>query len=159
VLKQLGDGTYGNVWKAINRQTSEVVSLSGQEAAAAAAAAAGCLGQHACAARRMQQLRAHSFCAVRRLQPLRRAWSGTSYAAALAVIKAEVDVCHALTTEPCLLTPPPPPGRHQEDEAQVLQLGRVHEPAGGGLGGAWKWTFGSIELVTDSCSRTDSAGW
>lgn len=26
VVKQLGDGTYGNVWKAINRQTNEVVS-------------------------------------------------------------------------------------------------------------------------------------
>jgi serine/threonine protein kinase len=25
VVKQLGDGTYGNVWKAINRQTDEVV--------------------------------------------------------------------------------------------------------------------------------------
>ena len=25
VLKQLGDGTYGSVWKAINRQTNEVV--------------------------------------------------------------------------------------------------------------------------------------
>jgi serine/threonine protein kinase len=27
VVKQLGDGTYGNVWKAINRQTNEVVSV------------------------------------------------------------------------------------------------------------------------------------
>lgn len=27
VVKQLGDGTYGAVWKAINRQTSEVVSV------------------------------------------------------------------------------------------------------------------------------------
>lgn len=26
VQKQLGDGTYGSVWKAINRQTNEVVS-------------------------------------------------------------------------------------------------------------------------------------
>lgn len=26
MVKQLGDGTYGNVWKAINRQTNEVVS-------------------------------------------------------------------------------------------------------------------------------------
>ncbi len=26
VVKQLGDGTYGTVWKAINRQTNEVVS-------------------------------------------------------------------------------------------------------------------------------------
>jgi serine/threonine protein kinase len=26
VVKQLGDGTYGSVWKAINRQTNEVVS-------------------------------------------------------------------------------------------------------------------------------------
>lgn len=26
VLKQLGDGTYGAVWKAVNRQTNEVVS-------------------------------------------------------------------------------------------------------------------------------------
>jgi hypothetical protein len=25
-MKQLGDGTYGNVWKAVNRQTNEVVS-------------------------------------------------------------------------------------------------------------------------------------
>lgn len=25
VIKQLGDGTYGSVWKAINRQTNEVV--------------------------------------------------------------------------------------------------------------------------------------
>jgi serine/threonine protein kinase len=25
VLKQLGDGTYGSVWKAVNRQTNEVV--------------------------------------------------------------------------------------------------------------------------------------
>lgn len=28
VVKQLGDGTYGTVWKAINRQTNEVVSTS-----------------------------------------------------------------------------------------------------------------------------------
>lgn len=28
VVKQLGDGTYGNVWKAINRQTNEVVSCA-----------------------------------------------------------------------------------------------------------------------------------
>ncbi|WIA19572.1 hypothetical protein OEZ85_005514 [Tetradesmus obliquus] len=27
VVKQLGDGTYGNVWKAINRQTNEVVAI------------------------------------------------------------------------------------------------------------------------------------
>ena len=27
VVKQLGDGTYGAVWKAINRQTSEVVAI------------------------------------------------------------------------------------------------------------------------------------
>eukprot|EP00775_Hariotina_reticulata_P005500 gene5500-5735_t len=27
VVKQLGDGTYGNVWKAINRQTDEVVAI------------------------------------------------------------------------------------------------------------------------------------
>lgn len=27
MVKQLGDGTYGNVWKAINRQTNEVVSV------------------------------------------------------------------------------------------------------------------------------------
>eukprot|EP00879_Flechtneria_rotunda_P020270 GHRR01021318.1.p1 GENE.GHRR01021318.1~~GHRR01021318.1.p1 ORF type:complete len:237 (+),score=63.17 GHRR01021318.1:226-936(+) len=27
VVKQLGDGTYGNVWKAINRQTGEVVAI------------------------------------------------------------------------------------------------------------------------------------
>lgn len=26
VVKQLGDGTYGTVWKAINRQSNEVVS-------------------------------------------------------------------------------------------------------------------------------------
>jgi serine/threonine protein kinase len=32
VLKQLGDGTYGNVWKAINRQTNEVVSPGGRPA-------------------------------------------------------------------------------------------------------------------------------
>lgn len=25
VVKQLGDGTYGSVWKAMNRQTNEVV--------------------------------------------------------------------------------------------------------------------------------------
>eukprot|EP00882_Tetradesmus_deserticola_P022099 GHRQ01023982.1.p1 GENE.GHRQ01023982.1~~GHRQ01023982.1.p1 ORF type:complete len:139 (+),score=16.29 GHRQ01023982.1:861-1277(+) len=31
VVKQLGDGTYGNVWKAINRQTNEVVSSIMQE--------------------------------------------------------------------------------------------------------------------------------
>jgi protein kinase len=31
VVKQLGDGTYGNVWKAINRQTNEVVSSTLQE--------------------------------------------------------------------------------------------------------------------------------
>lgn len=28
MVKQLGDGTYGSVWKAINRQTNEVVSSS-----------------------------------------------------------------------------------------------------------------------------------
>jgi serine/threonine protein kinase len=33
VVKQLGDGTYGNVWKAINRQTNEVVSSTLQKAA------------------------------------------------------------------------------------------------------------------------------
>ena len=27
VLKQLGDGTYGSVWKATNRQTNEVVAI------------------------------------------------------------------------------------------------------------------------------------
>lgn len=27
VVKQLGDGTYGSVWKAINRQTNEVVAI------------------------------------------------------------------------------------------------------------------------------------
>lgn len=27
VIKQLGDGTYGSVWKAVNRQTSEVVAI------------------------------------------------------------------------------------------------------------------------------------
>ena len=27
VVKQLGDGTYGTVWKAINRQSNEVVSF------------------------------------------------------------------------------------------------------------------------------------
>lgn len=27
VVKQLGDGTYGTVWKAINRQSNEVVSM------------------------------------------------------------------------------------------------------------------------------------
>jgi serine/threonine protein kinase len=32
VVKQLGDGTYGNVWKAINRQTNEVVSSASQRA-------------------------------------------------------------------------------------------------------------------------------
>ena len=30
VTKQLGDGTYGSVLKAVNRQTGEVVSLSDQ---------------------------------------------------------------------------------------------------------------------------------
>jgi protein kinase len=27
VIKQLGDGTYGSVWKATNRQTNEVVAI------------------------------------------------------------------------------------------------------------------------------------
>ena len=27
MLKQLGDGTYGSVWKATNRQTNEVVAI------------------------------------------------------------------------------------------------------------------------------------
>jgi serine/threonine protein kinase len=27
VVKQLGDGTYGSVWKAMNRQTNEVVRI------------------------------------------------------------------------------------------------------------------------------------
>lgn len=27
VMKQLGDGTYGSVWKAVNRQTNEVVAI------------------------------------------------------------------------------------------------------------------------------------
>ena len=26
-MKQLGDGTYGSVWKAVNRQTNEVVAI------------------------------------------------------------------------------------------------------------------------------------
>ena len=26
-LKELGDGTYGNVWKALNRQTNEIVAI------------------------------------------------------------------------------------------------------------------------------------
>ena len=35
VVKQLGDGTYGSVWKAINNQTNDVVSpaLSGSSTA------------------------------------------------------------------------------------------------------------------------------
>ena len=27
IIKQLGDGTYGTVWKAINRQTNEIVAI------------------------------------------------------------------------------------------------------------------------------------
>lgn len=27
MIKQLGDGTYGSVWKAVNRQTNEVVAI------------------------------------------------------------------------------------------------------------------------------------
>lgn len=35
VVKQLGDGTYGTVWKAVNRQSNEVVSgIAVQEGAA-----------------------------------------------------------------------------------------------------------------------------
>lgn len=33
VVKQLGDGTYGTVWKAINRQSNEVVGSISQSAA------------------------------------------------------------------------------------------------------------------------------
>ena len=35
MVKQLGDGTYGTVWKAVNRQSNEVVSwIAVQEGAA-----------------------------------------------------------------------------------------------------------------------------